>query len=73
MDDATKKADAFVKDLKALVEEHYGKLAPEEVEPFGMRLREAMPIIDPTKSSYITTTVTISIYPPLDTDPPDTD
>lgn len=73
------KIDAFVTELRALVEKHYGQLPPEEVEPFGMIVRTALPIVSDTLTigpslppfSTVTTTVTISL--PFDRDPADSD
>ena len=65
------KADAFVADLRAVVEKHYGELTPEEAEPIGMRLREVLPMVSAGAASSVTTTATISLPP--DTDPPDSD
>lgn len=68
--DAQKKVDAFVEELRSVVEKHYGNLPKEEVEPFGMSLRKALPTVAAGTGS-VTTTATISL--PLDTDPPDSD
>lgn len=65
------KADAFVAELRAVVARHYGDLSPEDAEPFGMRLRQALPIVSAGVASTITTTATVSL--PLDSDPPDSD
>lgn len=64
-----KKVDDFVKDLRDVVEKHFGALPEQEVEPFGMQLRKALPMASDDGS--VTTTATISL--PLDTDPPDSD
>ncbi|WP_461210125.1 hypothetical protein [Desulfocurvus sp. DL9XJH121] len=68
--DPKKMADAFVKEYKALIEKYYGNLEVPEFEPFGMRLRELLPLLR-DDCDQITTTATISI--PWDTDPPDRD
>lgn len=47
--DAQAKADAVVSELRAVVEKHYGKLKPEEAEPFGMRLRQVLPMVSSRK------------------------
>lgn len=65
------KADAFVAELRAVIEKHYGKLEPGETEPFGMRLRQVLPMVASGANSTVTTTATISLPP--DTDPPDSD
>jgi hypothetical protein len=65
------KADAFVTELRAVVEKHYGKLKPTEAEPFGMRLRKVLPMVASGANATVTTTATISL--PLDTDPADSD
>lgn len=70
MTSSTDKAEVFAKELRELVERHYGSLSEPEVEPFGMGLRKALPTVSAATGS-ITTTVTVSI--PLDTDPPDSD
>lgn len=64
-------AKAFVRELRALVRQHYGVLPPDEVEPFGMALRQALPVVGAAAARDVTTTATISL--PLDTDPPDQD
>ena len=69
--DPQAKADAFVSELRSMVEKHYGKLTPEEAEPFGMRLRQVLPMVSSGANSTVTTTATISLPP--DTDPPDSD
>jgi hypothetical protein len=68
--DPQEKVDAFVSELRALVEKHYGAVDPAEAEPFGMRLRKVLPMVAAGGGS-VTTTATISL--PLDTDPPDQD
>jgi len=68
--DAQKKADAFVEELRKVVEKHYGSLPKEEVEPFGMRLRQVLPTVAAGDGS-VTTTATITL--PLDKDDPDSD
>jgi hypothetical protein len=64
-------ADVFAKELKALVEKHYGSLTESQLEPFGMQLRKALPVAADAATGSVTTTATISL--PLDTDPPDSD
>jgi len=66
-----KKVTAFVDDLRNVVEKHFGALPPEEVEPFGMQLRKALPMV--TGDSSVTTSATVTLLPNLDTDPPDSD
>lgn len=66
-----KKAEEFVKELRALAEKYYGELNEDFDEPFGVKLRELLPLVDASKASGITTTKTLSI--PWDTDPPDSD
>lgn len=66
----TEKAEEFAKELRELVDRHYGSLSKAEVEPFGMGLRKALPTVSAATGS-VTTTATISL--PLDTDPPDND
>jgi hypothetical protein len=68
---AQEKADAFVAELREVIERHYGKLPPNEVEPFGMRLRQVLPMVSSGAAGSVTTTATISLPP--DTDPPDSD
>jgi hypothetical protein len=69
--DPQEKVDAFVSELRALVEKHYGALDPAEAEPFGMRLRKVLPMVAAAPTGTVTTTATISLPP--DTDPPDND
>jgi hypothetical protein len=69
--DPKQKADAFVADLRTVVAKHFDSLPPSEREPFGMRLRQSLPMVKTNAGGGITTTATISI--PLDTDPPDSD
>jgi hypothetical protein len=68
--DVQKKADEFVKELRSVVEKHYGSLPKDEVEPFGMKLRKILPAVSGGDDS-VTTTATITL--PIDTDPPDSD
>jgi len=65
------KAEEFVKELRALSQKYYGELNGDFNEPFGMKLRELLPLVDSTKASGVTTTKTLTI--PWDTDPPDND
>jgi hypothetical protein len=65
-----KKAEEFVKELRALAQKYYGELHGDFTEPFGMKLREILPLVNPAASN-VTTTKTISV--PWDTDPPDND
>lgn len=65
-----KKVDNFVKELREVIEKHYGALPKDEVEPFGMTLRKTLPTVADGDST-ITTTATITL--PVDTDPQDTD
>ena len=71
--DAKDKADAFVEELRGLVKKHYGSLAENEVEPIGMHLRQLLPTLDASSAADVTTTATVTLYPSLDTDPPDSD
>jgi hypothetical protein len=71
MHDPQAKADAFVAELRAVVEKHYGTLKPEDAEPIGMSLRRVLPMVASGANSTVTTTATISLPP--DTDPPDSD
>lgn len=64
-------ADDFAQDYRELVKRYYGDLEAEDFEPFGMRLREVLPVADIRLGGRITTTKTISI--PWDTDPADQD
>ena len=68
--DPQERVDAFVTELRSVVQKHYGTL-PGEVEPFGMRLRHALPVISAASAFAVTTTATVSL--PADTDPPDND
>lgn len=65
------KVDAFVDELRKVIEKHYGTLPPNEVEPFGMKLRQVLPMVTAGEDATVTTTATVSL--PLDTDPPDSD
>jgi hypothetical protein len=71
--DPKEKADAFVGELRTVIEKHYGTLAPDELEPFGMRIRQVLPMVtsDAAAAGSVTTTATVSL--PADTDPPDND
>ena len=69
--DPQKRADEFVSELRKIIEKHYGTLEPDEVEPFGMRLREVLPMVSSGAEASVTTTATVSLPP--DTDPPDSD
>jgi hypothetical protein len=62
-------AEGFAQEYQELVQKYYGKLESADFEPFGMRLREILPVADLTLGDRITTTNTISI--PWDTDPAD--
>lgn len=64
------KAKKFAEELKDLVGKHFGSLPSSEVEPFGMQLRQVLPYVDSSKGITGTTT-TVTLYPTLDTDPPD--
>ena len=73
MSSEKEKADAFVSDLRAVVEKHFGKIEATEVEPLGMQLRQVLPAVSYDTTANITTTTTVTVYPSLDTDPADSD
>ncbi|WP_420641033.1 hypothetical protein [Candidatus Leptofilum sp.] len=64
-------AEGFAKEYQELCKKYYGDLDGCDFEPFGMKLREIIPLVDPRVGDKITTSSTVSI--PWDTDPPMTD
>lgn len=70
-DDLERRAEAFAAEYSKLVKEYFGDLEEQDFEPFGMKLREVLPVRDAVLGGTVTTTKTISL--PLDTDPADQD
>ncbi len=64
----------IVKDIRSLVDKHFGEDCETSIEPFGLQFRKKVTVSDATRSGTSASATVSTTWPPIpDTDPPDTD